>query len=72
MIAYLFFGAKIGAQLTKPLTDIANQPTGLPGLRGLHLRLDLMTGANGGGFRHGDAGAENAQGSEASSGWLVT
>ena len=39
-----------------------NQPTGLPGLRSLHLRLNLVHGANGYGLPDGDAGAENASG----------
>ena len=35
-----------------------NQRTGLPGLRGLHLRLNLINGANGHGLRNGDAGGK--------------
>ena len=37
-----------------------NQRTGLTGLRGVHVRLDLVNGANGQGLRYGDAGAEYA------------
>ena len=36
--------------------------TGLPGLRGVHVRLDLVNGANGRGFRNGDTGAKDADG----------
>ena len=39
-----------------------NQRTGLPGLRGLNMRLNLVNGSNGYGLPDGDAGAEDASG----------
>jgi hypothetical protein len=39
---------------------VDGQSAGLPGLHGVHVRLDLVNGANRVRFRNSDTGAKNA------------